>query len=164
MTTISPITIRPLEEGDRVWLAALLDEGWGGPPMASRGRLHDCLTLPGLLAWADDARAGVLLYHIEGAACEIVLLQSVIGGRGVGAALIAAAAQAARAAGCGRLWLITTNDNTPALRFYQRRGFRLAALYPGAVDEARRLKPSIPLHGVDDIPIRDEIELEMALG
>ncbi|GAB4482887.1 MAG: GNAT family N-acetyltransferase [Anaerolineae bacterium] len=164
MTTTSAVSIVPLEEGDRGWLVALLDEGWGGSLMVSRGRLHNCLALPGLLARLDEVRAGVLLYHIEGAACEVVLLQSVIEGQGVAAALIAAAAQAARAAGCERLWLVTTNDNTPALRFYQRRGFRLAALHPGAVDEARRLKPSIPLYGVDGIPIRDEIELEMALG
>ena len=30
-------------------------------------------------------------------------------------------------AGCRRVWLITTNDNLRALRFYQRRGFRLVA-------------------------------------
>jgi ribosomal protein S18 acetylase RimI-like enzyme len=59
--------------------------------------------------------------------------------------------------------LLTTNDNLHALRFYQRRGFRLAALYPGALAEARKLKPSIPETGYHGIPIRDEIELEMSL-
>ncbi len=61
------------------------------------------------------------------------------------------------------MFLITTNDNTPALRFYQRRGFRLVALRPGAIDAARRLKPGIPAVGLDGIPLRDEIELEQAL-
>jgi hypothetical protein len=46
--------------------------------------------------------------------------------------------QIARRAGCTRLSLITTNDNLDALRFCQRRGFRVAALHPGAVDEAGR--------------------------
>jgi hypothetical protein len=59
------------------------------------------------------------------------------------------------------LWLVTTNDNTHALRFYHRLGFRLAALHPGAVEAARRLKPEIPLLGLDEIPIRDELELEI---
>jgi hypothetical protein len=71
----------------------------------------------------------------------------------------------ARRAGCSRFWLITTNDNVDALRFYQRRGFRLAALHSGAVDDSRaRLKPEIPEVGDHGIPIRDEIELEQEIG
>jgi hypothetical protein len=62
------------------------------------------------------------------------------------------------------VWLVTTNDNLVALRFYQRRGFRLSALRPGAVDEARRrLKPAIPDAGAFGIPLRDELELELRL-
>ncbi|MGW8250920.1 MAG: GNAT family N-acetyltransferase, partial [Anaerolineales bacterium] len=59
--------------------------------------------------------------------------------------------------------LITTNDNLPALRFYQKRGFHLVALYPNALAESRRLKPEIPFKGLDGIPLRDEIELEMLI-
>ncbi|MGD8245715.1 MAG: hypothetical protein PVG25_02965 [Anaerolineae bacterium] len=62
-----------------------------------------------------------------------------------------------------RIWLITTNDNLAALRFYQRRGFSLVAVHPGAVDQARTLKPEIPAIGHSGIPIRDEIELELPL-
>jgi ribosomal protein S18 acetylase RimI-like enzyme len=54
----------------------------------------------------------------------------------------------------------TTNDNLNALRFYQRRGFRIMGVHPGAVNEARRLKPSIPAIGAYGIPICDEIDLE----
>ena len=50
-----------------------------------------------------------------------------------------------------------------ALGFYQKRGFRLVAVHPGAVNESRKLKPEIPLIGNDGIPIRDEIELEIVL-
>ncbi len=77
--------------------------------------------------------------------------------------LIEAVKQAAVSAGCRRLWLITTNDNLHALRFYQKRGFRLVAVYPNALEESRRLKPEIPLVGLDGIPLRDELELELAL-
>jgi ribosomal protein S18 acetylase RimI-like enzyme len=61
------------------------------------------------------------------------------------------------------LFLVTTNDNTPALRFYQKRGFVLSALRPNAIAENRKVKPEIPLTGQDGIPIRDELELEMHL-
>ena len=55
---------------------------------------------------------------------------------------------------------MTTNDNLSALRFYQRRGFRLVKIWPGAVDAARKsLKPTIPQVGQNGIPIHDEIDL-----
>jgi GNAT superfamily N-acetyltransferase len=81
-------------------------------------------------------------------------------GQGVGTLLVESVQEAARAAGCRRFFLITTNDNLNALRFYQRRGFRLAALRPGAVDASRQIKPSIPLTGEYGIAIHDELELE----
>ena len=60
---------------------------------------------------------------------------------------------------------MTTNDNLDALRFYQRRGFRLVALRPGAVDESRvSLKPQIGVSGDFEIPLRDELELELRLA
>ena len=83
-----------------------------------------------------------------------------IGGRGVGTALIEAAATIAQKAGCRTLAVTTTNDNLNALRFYQKRGFVLAALYPGSVERARRQKPQIPEVGEFGIPLNTEIELE----
>jgi hypothetical protein len=60
--------------------------------------------------------------------------------------------------------VLTTNDNVNALRFYQRRGFRLAALNAGAVDDARAtLKPEIPPVGAYGIPLRDELVLDKRL-
>ncbi|WP_215909533.1 hypothetical protein [Streptacidiphilus fuscans] len=58
-------------------------------------------------------------------------------------------------------WLVTTNDNLDALRFYQRRGLRIVGVAPGAVDAARRFKPSIPVTGEYGIPLRDELTLEL---
>lgn len=131
--------------------------------MVNRGKTHIVSALPGFIAAVDGDVAGLLTYHLDGAACEVVTLNSWREGAGVGSALIDAAVEAARAVGCTRVWLLTTNDNLHALRFYQRRGFRLAALYPDALSEARRTKPSIPVTGHHGIPIRDEIELEMPL-
>ena len=65
--------------------------------------------------------------------------------------------------GCSRITLITTNDNLAALKFYQKRGFDMVRLYRNAVEQARKIKPMIPLLGYDDIPVRHEIELEMIL-
>ena len=69
----------------------------------------------------------------------------------------------ARQQNCQRLFLVTTNDNLHALGFYQRYGFELTCVRRGAVDEARKIKPGIPIIGMNDIPLHDEIELEMSL-
>jgi GNAT superfamily N-acetyltransferase len=131
--------------------------------MVTRGQMVDLSALPGIVAVDERGPIGLLTYRIVGDACEITSLNSRAAGKGVGSALIDAARTSAAAAGCRRLWLITTNDNTPALRFYQMRGFHLAALYPNALEQSRRLKPQISLVGIDGIPLRDEIELEMLL-
>jgi DNA-3-methyladenine glycosylase I len=90
-------------------------------------------------------------------------LDSLTPNSGIGSALLEAVKAAAAEQGCKRLWLITTNDNVRALRFYQKRGFHIAAVHVDALNESRRLKPQIPIIGIDGIPLRDEIELEMML-
>jgi L-amino acid N-acyltransferase YncA len=84
-------------------------------------------------------------------------------GQGIGSKLIEQVIEEARTRGCKRLFLITTNDNLNALGFYQKRGFEIAAVHRGAVNESRKIKPGIPLVGYHSIPLRDEIELEMSL-
>jgi GNAT superfamily N-acetyltransferase len=131
--------------------------------VVSRGRIHDPSVLPGFAALAGDDLVGVATYRIDGRECELVTIDALVEGAGIGTALVEAVAGAAREHGCTRLWLITTNDNLRALRFYQRRGFRLAALHRDALETSRRLKPSIPETGLDGIPLRDELELERPL-
>jgi len=139
---------------------------WGSPLMVSNGVLHDVREQPGLVALIDGAFAGVCNWvpAPAGQPWEVLALYAAVEDRGVGGALLDAVAERARDAGAPSLWLVTTNDNTRALRFYQRRGWRITAIRPGAVDEARRtLKPEIPELGNDGIPIRDEIELALDL-
>jgi ribosomal protein S18 acetylase RimI-like enzyme len=135
-------------------------EQWGAEIVVAHGKVYRPAELPGFVAEDAGQIVGLLTYHVEGDACEIVTLDSQREGQGIGTALIEAARSAARAAGCRRLWLITTNDNTAALRFYQKRGFVLAALHRDAVAASRAIKPEIPFIGNDGIPIRDEVELE----
>jgi ribosomal protein S18 acetylase RimI-like enzyme len=144
-------------------MEALLREHWGSTIQVTRGRLHDASKLPGYVAVYHHERAGLITYRVEGNACEIITLNSLAEGRGIGTALVQAVREAAVEAGCRRLWLITTNENLTALRFWQKRGFSLVQVHRNAVEESRRLKPEIPLTGEHGIPIRDEIELEIIL-
>lgn len=106
---------------------------------------------------------GFATYEVVGTACEMTTLAAIHPGMGIGTALIQAVREAAETAGCMRLWLITTNDNTHAIRFYQKQGFSLVAVYIGALQRSRALKPAIPLIGMDGIPLLHEFEFEMAL-
>jgi len=138
-------------------------ESWGAHFIVSKGRLHDTRLHPGFAAVAGGAVIGYILYWLENGECEITVLESFREKQGVGSALIGAVVQAAKDAFCRRVWLVTTNDNIQAIRFYQRYGFALRAVHIDAMDEARKLKPQIPLTGCDDIPIAHEFEFEMLL-
>jgi len=106
---------------------------------------------------------GLVTYRVEKQECEIITLNSFSEREGVATELLQAAEKAALKFGCNRLWVITTNDNLDALRFYQRRGFRITKIHTEALKESRRLKPEIPEIGLYEIPLRDEIELEKDL-
>ena len=142
-------------------MAERLVASWGSTHVVSRGRVVDAAALPAFVAEIAGERVGLATYQVDGDQCELVSVDSFVEGQGVGSALLAAVASEAGRLGCRRLWLVTTNDNLRALRFYQRRGLRLVAVHVDAVTRARALKPSIPLVGLDGIPLRDELELEL---
>lgn len=156
-------TVRPLGPEDEEWVADFVDRRWGSPYVVAHGKLFYPHTLPGFAAELEGEPVGVITYHVDGDDWEIVTIDSVEEGQGTGSDLLYTLRQAAKKAGARRLWLITTNDNLSALRFYQKRGFALVAVYPNALERSRQLKPNIPLVGEDGIPLRDEIELEMLL-
>ena len=166
MTTFS---LHPLTTEHRDWLREFLTQHWGSHLMVVRGKLYDASENAGFAAVAqadmfgDAPVIGVATYEIQGHTCELTSLNSLQEKTGVGTALIEAVQEVARRAKCTRLILITTNDNLNALRFYQKRGFYIKAVYVNAMEKSRQLKPSIPLIGNDGIPLRDEIELEMEL-
>ena len=139
-------------------------EHWGADFMIVHGRSYRLDELDGFMAREAGERTGLVTFTIEAWTCEILSLDSLRPGQGSGSALLRAVEEAARRAGCRTLALTTTNDNTHALRFYQKYGFQLTALHAGAVSASRRLKPSIPEFGQDGIPIRDEIDLELPLA
>jgi len=154
--------ISQLTESDRDWVRTFVAEHWGGESIVAHGSRYFPQKLPGFLATTRRAkRVGLITYVVENSACEIVTLNSTIEGEGIGTALVKAVKEESLRLGCLRLWCVTTNDNFPALIFFQKCGFRLIRIHPGAVERARLIKPTIPLYGLESIPVRDEIELEI---
>jgi GNAT superfamily N-acetyltransferase len=153
--------IRPGSKQDHDWILGLLNKNWGSARIVTRGIVHEADKLPAFIAELDNERLGLITYRLQEDQCEVISLNSLRESIGIGTALLDAVKDASAKAGCKRLWLITTNDNLAAVRFYQRRGWTLVAVHRGAIAESRRLKPTIPEIGIDGIPIRDEVELEL---
>ncbi|WP_433770591.1 GNAT family N-acetyltransferase [Bacillus wiedmannii] len=138
-------------------------ENWGSSWMVSRGKRHQLEELSGFVAISNDRIIGIITYEIIGNKCEIVSLDSFEERKGLGTGLMNCVLQAAKEEQCLWVWLITTNDNLNALRFYQKRNFMMTNLYVNAVEEARKIKKEIPRIGYDNIPILHEIQLEYSL-
>lgn len=156
-----------LEAGQVEAAELLLGRELGGRRQVRLGEVIDVLSLPGFVASYDDRLVGVVTWQHEPdrsrAELAALAVDASVRGQGVAGLLIEAAVEAARRAGCTIMWLLTTNDNLDALRLYQRHGFRLVEVHPGAVDLARRDKPAIPEVGAYGIPLHDELILERSL-
>jgi ribosomal protein S18 acetylase RimI-like enzyme len=136
----------------------------GSSRVARLGEVIEAADLPGFVAERAGERLGLLTWIVDGDQLEVLSLHCRVENVGAGGALLRAATELAAGRGCRRLWLLTTNDNLPALGFYQRRGLRLCALHAGQVERDRALKPEIPEVNPDNgIPLRDLIELELPL-
>ncbi len=160
---MNDLLVRSIEACDRNWVESFVKSHWGSEIVVAKGRVLRPVELDGFVGFNGKNPVGLLTYRIEGPDCEIVTIDSIAQGEGVGTALINAIRERAKVKGCRRLWLITTNDNLNALGFYQKRGFRLIAIYPDALEASRKLKPQISIKAANGIPIRDELELELDL-
>ena len=159
------VRIREKEPRDENWIDSVLNERWGANGtgiVVVHNQIIDARTLPALIAGERD---GLAIYKLESISdvvtAELILLDAITPNQGVGTALMEALIIKLKEQGVELLRVTTTNDNLDTLRFYQRRGFRMVAVRRGAVDEARKMKPTIPAIGEYGIPIRDEIELEL---
>ncbi len=163
MSASNGIQIRLISEEDHAWIRQVAAIFWASTDVVSRGVVHDLLDLPGYIAMIDNQPVGLICYNLDGTQCELVALLSIREGIGVGRTLVEQLIDTAANNNCHRIWLITTNDNLNAIRFYQKQGFTLVAVHRKALEISRKLKPSLPIVGMDGIPLRDEIEMELLL-
>lgn len=157
------IIIKPVLPEDHKWLLEIVRER-GADFIVTRGRKVYPTQIEGFYAEDDSGqRVGLVTFDIIDEQCEIVTLDAFRKWQGIGTTLLKKVREVAWARGCRRLWLITTNDNIDAIKFYQRRDMTIAAVHVNAMKHSRLLKPTIPLIGMNRIPLRDEIEFEMTL-
>lgn len=155
------MTIVSIQQLPQKEVQQFFKEHWGTTEMVISSGIYDCSKLEGF-AYMDTKKKilGLVTYILRGEECEIISLDSIVEGKGIGSSLVQAVEQQAFATNCTRITLITTNDNLHALKFYQKRGHFLVEILQNAVAQARLYKPEIPLVSNDGIPIRDEIRLQ----
>lgn len=158
---MSGVIIRPITPGDADFVRGQLVRHFVSPEIWSRDVPFRADALPGFIGEADGVPCGHLTMHPGAGETEVITLVSERENIGLGHALLARAIETSRSRGDRRLFLTTSNDNLRALGFYQKRGMRIVAVIPGAIDRSRAREPGIPTHAANGIPIRDELELEL---
>lgn len=152
--------IQVIEEETRSQVKAFFTKHWGSSQMVTSTGVHDCSLLDGFYVINDDHEIiGLVTYHISSQTCEIISLDSLEEGKGIGSRLMQVVEEKATQQQCNLLTLVTTNDNEHAIRFYQHRGYTVSKVIPNAVDLARKIKPEIPLYNEKGVPIKDEFIL-----
>lgn len=139
----------------------LLKAHWGSENIVSKGKITNASKLPRIIARNSAGKIiGLATFEpdLVSKSCELVSIDAIIQGKGIGSNLIDRVKEEAKKIGCEKVWLITTNDNIEAVGFYIKNGFRLTAVHLDAIAESRKLKPQIPEIGKNGISLLDEWE------
>lgn len=156
-------TIRFSNSADSIMVKKLMEKHWGGEPLVIRGQKYYPSALEGIIAEINHTIVGFLFYDIQNQDCEIVVFEVFDKFKGIGTKMLDKLKEVAKDLSCKRVYLMTTNDNLDALRFYQRRGFQICGIHINSMARSRKIKPAIGMLGDYGISIRDEIDLEFVL-
>lgn len=119
---------------------------WGSPEMVISSGVYNCSELDGFaIVNEDDNIIGLITYVIKDYECEIISLDSIEEGKGIGSSLVEEVEYLATKKKCKLVKLITTNDNLLALKFYQKRGFVISKVFKNS-RESEKVKTRDPFH------------------
>lgn len=151
------VVVRAATPADQRLIEDICDQALGETDVDVFGRPFDVLAQENLVAYANEAFAGLVSLAVDGGEMAIVLLSvyPAFQGHGVGTALVEAAVGRAAAKRLPALKAAVSNDDLPSFSFYQRHGFVIAEVARGLL--ADRYGSAEP--GFSGIPVRDEIRL-----
>ncbi|MFY3791626.1 GNAT family N-acetyltransferase [Ureibacillus sp. MALMAid1270] len=157
------MSIKEITKDNREKIVSFFKDHWGSPEMVISTGIYQCDQLDGFIFEEDNEIIGLVTYVIKDHELEVISLDSIQEGKGIGTSLMEKVENVAKQKGIQIVSLVTTNDNLHALKFYQKRGYRITNVIPDAVNRARNIKPSIPLIGNEGIPLNDELILKKIL-
>lgn len=152
--------IQPISENNRKQVINFFEKHWGSSQMIISSGTYDCALLDGFVYVEGTSIIGLITYVLYHDSLEVISLDSIQEGKGIGTCLMKEVEHFAKERSIPQIELITTNDNLQALKFYQKRGYRITDVITNAVAEARKVKPTIPIIGNDGIPLFDELKLK----
>lgn len=163
MTLRTVLDMRPLPDKEAVH--RLLMHRWNDDCIIFGGRAYTSRDFETIGAHdGEGTLVGIALWTMRGRVALLGAIDSFQPGSGAAGALLERVQQEARGRNAVSLRAVTTNDNVHALVYYQRKGFRLDTLFVGSVDAFRgRDNPNFRRIGFNGLPVRDTLELEMAL-
>ncbi|KST93808.1 GNAT family N-acetyltransferase [Lactococcus lactis] len=153
------MTIKRIELADKKRIIKFFYQQWQEEIMVVSSGSYHCSELDGFIYEKDFLILGLITYTINNNILEIISLDSIVENQGIGSLLLKTVEEEAKMMGVHKIKIITTNDNLLALKFYQKKGYRITKVVPDAVKKARKIKKTIPLKGNDNIPIWDELVL-----
>jgi ribosomal protein S18 acetylase RimI-like enzyme len=159
---LPPVLVRQAEPQDHEPVLALFRRDFGRAAIVAFGEVMPLEDQPAMIAEMKGELAGALAYRLMPDALHVVALATdpMWQRSGVASHLVAEVEILARRHGLRKLVFSTSNDNLPALYFYQRRGWTIAEVVPGAMIPHRAAPNAVGFAG---IPVRDEIRLVKVL-
>ena len=156
---LPPVLVRPSESADRQICIEMFESDFGHTTIVAFGDQVPLAELPVLVAEMKGEVAGALAYRLLPDALHIAALATspMWQRSGVGGHLVAEAELVARQQHLPRVIVSTTNDNLPAMYFYQRHQFEITDISVGG------LRPHTTAVGFGGIPVRDEIRMAKKL-
>jgi ribosomal protein S18 acetylase RimI-like enzyme len=151
-------TVREAAPADRHAIEEICDHAWGETEIDVFGRTFDVLACDNLVALDESGELiGLIACAVHGGELAVVMysVYPQAQGRGVGSALLEAAAESAVARALPAIKAAVSNDDLPLLYFYQRHGFAITEIAQGLLAD----KLGYAGMGFAGIPIRDEIRL-----
>jgi ribosomal protein S18 acetylase RimI-like enzyme len=135
---------------------------WGEQEQLTFDRKFVVAELPAYVAKLDNRIIGFVSIAETGEAVIVAALGVLprYQGFGVGLRLIEKVESEAKRLQKRKVLVSTSNDDLPALAFYQSLGFRVFEVKPNVIAE----KHGTVLQGMGGLPIRDELRLQIALG
>jgi len=149
-------------DDERSTIRELVREFWGEEEQLTFDRRFELAELPAYVAKIDNDLVGFVSFAEISDFLIIValgVLPSYQGGS-VGTKLVEEVEKEAKSQGKKEMLVSTSNDDLPALAFYQRLGFQIVEVKPNVIAQ----KHETFLQGIGGLPIRDEIRLRKGLS
>ncbi len=142
---------------DRKTIRKFAKRFWGEEEQLTFGRFLSVAELPGYVAKKENKVLGFISTTDIDDSTIIVALAILpqYQDSGIGTALINVVERETKRKKRKRLLVSTSNDDLPALAFYQSQGFQIYEVKPGVIAE----KHGKILEGIGGLPIRDELRL-----